>query len=260
MTDHEIKFSNGASYDRTTGAWSRIAGSQFLDWLAPAPGQKWVDIGCGTGAFTEQIIQNCSPLSVEGVDPSLEQIQYASGNPEIDLANFRTGDAMDLPFKVDQFDIATMALVLFFVPDPEIAVSEMKRVVRPGGTIAGYVWDVVNGGLHLEPFHVEFRRLNISYPLPPSAQISKMETLEKLWSESGLTSIRTKRFKVERIFSSFEELWNFGEETTALAPVLKSLDQKIIENIKAGLKTKIPPADDGSVKYSAYVNAIQGRG
>ena len=87
---------------------------------------------------------------------------------------------MDLPFKADQFDIATMALVLFFVPDPEIAVSEMKRVVRPGGTIAGYVWDVVNGGLHLEPFHVEFRRLNISYPLPPSAQISKMETLEKL--------------------------------------------------------------------------------
>ena len=103
MADHEIKFSNGASYDRTTGVWSRIAGSQFLNWLSPTPRQRWVDIGCGTGAFTEQIIQNCSPLSVDSLDSSIEQIQYASDKLMINTANFQTGDAMDLPFKADQF-------------------------------------------------------------------------------------------------------------------------------------------------------------
>jgi len=88
VADHEIKFSNGASYDRTTGVWSQIAGSQFLNWLSPTPRQRWVDIGCGTGAFTEQKIKNCSPLSVDSLDSSIEQIQYASNKLMVNSANF----------------------------------------------------------------------------------------------------------------------------------------------------------------------------
>src|SRR6516165_4230024 len=140
MAESQIRFEDGAAYERAMGNWSRRAGSTFLDWLAVPPGLKWVDIGCGNGAFTELIVERCAPAEVQGIDPSEGQLAFAHTRSAARVAKFGRGDATSLPFPADTFDVATMALVISFVPDPIKGVAEMVRVVRPGGTVAAYVW------------------------------------------------------------------------------------------------------------------------
>jgi ubiquinone/menaquinone biosynthesis C-methylase UbiE len=141
-----IRFDDGAAYERTMGVWSRIAGERMLDWLAPAPGLGWIDVGCGGGAFTDLVIGRCAPREIDGVDPAAAQIDFAAARPGARAARFRVGDAMALPFENDRFDVAIMALVIFFVPDPARCVAEMARVTRPGGAVAAYAWDVFGDG------------------------------------------------------------------------------------------------------------------
>ena len=93
------------------GIWSRLAGDIFLDWLAPTTGLRWIDIGCGNGAFTELIINRCAPAEVQGVDPSQGQLAFARARFTARVAQFQQGDAMVLPFSKNKFDVAVMALV-----------------------------------------------------------------------------------------------------------------------------------------------------
>src|SRR5215469_2702714 len=132
MAEHQIRFVDGAAYERMMGVWSRIAGDIFLDWLAPAAGLRWLDVGCGSGAFTELLSQRCAPSALDGVDPAEAQLAFARTRPGVSTARFRQGDAMTLPFADDSFDAVTMALVIFFVPDPAKGVAEMARVVARG--------------------------------------------------------------------------------------------------------------------------------
>ena len=145
MEDQQIRFDDGASYERMMGVWSRLAGDVFLDWLKPGAGLRWVDVGCGNGAFTERVVKRFAPAEIHGVDPSEAQLNFARARPGVRTALFHLGDAMALPFSSDRFDVAVMALVIFFVPDPAKGVAEMVRVVRPGGEVAAYVWDIVGG-------------------------------------------------------------------------------------------------------------------
>ena len=90
------------------GTWSRLAGDAFLRWLAPAPGRRWVDVGCGNGAFTELLVERCAPSAVQGIDPSAEQIAFARARLPDGAARFDVGDAMALPYGDDAFDAAVM--------------------------------------------------------------------------------------------------------------------------------------------------------
>jgi SAM-dependent methyltransferase len=157
MAEQTIRFEDGDAYERTMGVWSRLAGDVFVDWLAPSPALRWIDVGCGSGAFVELLAQRCAPAEIQGIDPSEAQLAYARGRPAARVAEFRQGDAMALPFDDNRFDAAEMALVIFFVPDPAKGVAEMARVVRPGGIIAAYAWDMLGGGFPFAPIQAELR-------------------------------------------------------------------------------------------------------
>ena len=146
MAEPQIRFDDGAAYERMMGVWSKLAGEIFLDWLAPRSGLRWIDVGCGNGAFTELIVKRHAPAEVQGVDPSDGQLAYARTRPTTRIAQFRQGDAMELPFASQSFDAAVMALVIFFVPDPGKGVAEMVRVASKGGIVAAYAWDIPGGG------------------------------------------------------------------------------------------------------------------
>src|SRR5262245_7307906 len=135
MAEPKIHFDDGAAYEQLMGVWSRYAGEIFLDWLKPPLGLRWIDIGCGNGAFTKILVDRCQPIEVQGIDPSEEQLAYARTRPASRVTEFRRGDAMALPFSAGRFDAAVMALVVVFVPDPAKGIAEMVRVVRPGGIV-----------------------------------------------------------------------------------------------------------------------------
>ena len=81
MAEHQIRFEDGAAYERMMGTWSRLAGEIFLDWLAPRAGLKWIDIGCGSGAFTGLLVERCAPAEVQAIDPSEAQLSFARARP-----------------------------------------------------------------------------------------------------------------------------------------------------------------------------------
>ena len=111
MNEPKIRFDDGAAYEEMMGVWSRLAGEIFLRWLSPPSGLRWIDIGCGNGAFTELLVERCSPVEVQGIDPSEGQLAFARTRPASRVAEFRQGGAMALPFSADRFDAAVMALV-----------------------------------------------------------------------------------------------------------------------------------------------------
>ena len=211
MAENQIRFEDGASYERAMGVWSRLTGEIFLDWLAPHPGLRWVDIGCGSGASSELLIERCAPAEVQGIDPSEQQLAFARARPAARLAEFRQGDAMALPFAENRFDAAVMALVIYFVPDPAKGVAEMARVVGPGGIIAAYAWDMLKGGSPGGPIIAEMHTMGITASLfPPSVEASRLEALRDLWAGAGLQAIETRQISVLRTFADFDEFWTMN--------------------------------------------------
>jgi ubiquinone/menaquinone biosynthesis C-methylase UbiE len=93
MSEQPNFFTDGAAYERLMGRWSALVGEVFPDWLAQPKGLRWLDVGCGNGAFTELIVAHCAPAEVQGLDPSEAQIAYARTRSGVRLTQFRRGDA-----------------------------------------------------------------------------------------------------------------------------------------------------------------------
>lgn len=259
MAEFKIRFDDGAGYERMMGVWSRLAGDIFLDWLAPAAGLRWVDIGCGNGAFTELIVERCAPAEIQGIDPSQAQLAFARTRPAARVAHFQQGDAMALPFPERRFDVAVMALVLFFVPDPVKGVAEMVRVVRPGGTITAYLWDLPGGGFPMEPVQAEMRAMGFPTVRPPSTDASRMDALRGLWTDAGLEQIETREIAVRRSFTDFADVWATCLLSPSVAAVLATMASGDVEQLKERLRARLPADAGGRITYGARANAIKGR-
>jgi len=259
MADLRIQFNDGAAYDQLMGRWSRLVGDIFLDWLAPAPGLRWIDIGCGSGMFTELIIERCAPTEVQGIDPSGGQLDFARTRPAARVAQFRQGDAMALPFLASSFDVAVMALVIFFVSDPVKGVTEMVRVVRPGGTVATYAWDMFGGGFPGEPIRAEMKLMGLTPPEPPRSDASRMAALREMWVGAGLREIETKEITVRRTFADFDDFWTLNLRGASVGPTIMAMPPSEADLLKARVRTRLPTDGEGRITYASRANAIKGR-
>jgi SAM-dependent methyltransferase len=240
------------------GKWSQLAGQTFLDWLGPKSGLRWLDVGCGNGAFTEMLVERCAPISAHGIDPSEGQLAFARTRPAARVAQFRQGDAMALPFPDDTFDAAVMPLVIFFVPDPAKGVAEMARVVCTGGTVTAYAWDMVGGGFPYEALHDEMRRLGVAVPVPPSPDASRIDALRDLWTGAGLVRVETREITVQRTFIDFDDYWTTILGGASVRQHLASMASRDLALLKARLHARLPADATGSITYSARANAVKG--
>jgi SAM-dependent methyltransferase len=259
MADQSIRFDNGAAYERFMGKWSQLAGETFLDWLAPEAGLRWLDVGCGNGAFTEMLVERCAPISVHGIDPSEGQLAFARSRPDSRLAQFHKGDAMAQPFRDDTFDVAVMPLVIFFVPDPAKGVAEMARVVRPGGTVTAYAWDMYGGGFPYEVLQAEMRALGITVPLPPSSGASRIGAMQDLWTDAGLHAIETREITVQRTFDDFDDYWTTILLGPNVGPKVAAMATEDLALLQERMRDRLPADAMGRVTYSARANAVKGR-
>jgi SAM-dependent methyltransferase len=260
MSEADRLFSDGEAYERLMGRWSRRVGEEFLAWLDLPKGLRWLDVGCGNGAFTEELIVRCAPVAVTAIDPSEDQLAYARVRSGAGIADFRVGNAQQLAFIDHSFDVAAMALVLGFLPDPAKAVAEMARVVRPGGWVAAYMWDLPGGGLPVAPIYKALRSLGSEAPLPPRPQDSTPRVMQDLWTHAGLESVDTRAIRIPVAFSGFDDFWD--SNTIPVGPLGKSIagmSATARDQLRAQLRDRLAVARDGRVAYEAFANAVKGR-
>lgn len=258
MTE-QIRFDDGSAYERYMGRWSRLVGDAFLDWVAPEPGLRWLDVGCGSGAFTEMIVNRYEPVSVHGIDPSEEQLEYARSRPALRNAELRSGDAMELPFARASFDAAVMPLVIFFVPDPAVGVAEMVRVVASGGIVAAYGWDLEDGGFPYEPLLAAIRETGAEVPEPPNPHASRTEVLRELWTGAGLEAVETREIVVRRTFAGFDDYWETIRGAPSFGSRLAATDPRDLARLEARMREILPVDAEGGITCEGRANAVKGR-
>lgn len=252
------RFHDGDAYEKMCGQWSRLAGELFIDWLAPKPGLSWLDVGCGNGAFTEVLLRRCAPSRVRAVDPSEGLLATARQRLVDDLVEIRQGSAEALPYDDDTFDAATMALVINFVPEPDKAVSEMVRVVKSGGFISTYIWDMMGGGFTMEPIREALKQMGIPSSMP-GAEITTMKNLREAWERAGITDVATTRIDIRLTYEDFEDFWESNMGTpNSIANIVKKLSSSNLETLKRQLRKTLSNDQSGQISYGAHVNAVKG--
>ena len=260
MTETQSFFTDGEAYQRMMGQWSRAAGEIFLDWLNLPRGLRWADIGCGTGAFTQLLLERCAPRELRAVDPSADQIAFARTTPAGKTVDFQVGDAQALPFGNGEFDAAGMALVITFIPDPVKALAEMKRVVKPGGTIATYVWDFTNGGSPQQPLREAIEASGVTVVHMQGHENSKREALDKIFTAASLDDVATRMIEIQVSYPDFDSYW---ASQTALANTtvqyLRKMSAPQVERVKAHLRERLPKDQSGRIAYTARASAAKGR-
>jgi SAM-dependent methyltransferase len=251
-------FTDGEAYERSMGRWSRQVGILFLDWLDLAKGLKCLDVGCGNGAFTEVLAASVAPSELTGVDPSEEQLAFAKVREGTKLAQFRIGDAQALPLRDGYFDVAIMALVIGFVPDPVRAVSEMARVVRPGGVVAAYMWGAPSSSPH-GPFYPAMRDLGFPVAARPN-NASEIGIMHSLWAQAEMVSIETRTIEIPVTFSDFDDFWISNSAPSGpVGKAIEKLSAADRERVRSHLRQQLPRDGAGRITYQASANAVKGR-
>jgi SAM-dependent methyltransferase len=255
-------WAQGDLYERYVGRWSRQVAPRFVRGLNQPAGLRWLDVGCGTGALCAAIVEQSSPASVTGVDPSpgfLETARQRLG----DRVDWRSGSATAIPLADASVDVVVSALVLNFVPDQHGALAEMSRVAVPGGTIAVYVWD------YAEKMELMRYFWDAAISLDPGvAQIDEMkrfpscrpEGLTQLFAEAGLQDIEVGAIDIDTPFASFDDYFAPFEGGQGPAPsYAMSLDPAARQRLRETLQQRIATNADGSISMIARAWAVHSR-
>lgn len=253
----------GVSYEQFMARWSRSVAVEFLQWLSIGPGKRWLDVGCGTGALSGQILDLASPSTIVAVDPAGSFIDYARQSYPDERLKFRIGDALYLPVDDGVYDVAVSGLVLNFIPYPVKAVKEMSRTLAEGGMVAAYVWDYAgemqllrsfwDTVVALDPAAKEFDE-GIRFPL------CRPDRLQELFSDSGLQDISSRALNVQIRFQTFEDYWMPFLGGTGPAPAyVANLPVGELGTFKQSLRERLPIEADGSMILTARAWAVRGR-
>ncbi len=197
---------SGAGYDTFMGRYSKELAPAFADVCVPAAPGRFLDVGCGPGALTGVAVARLGAAAVAAVDPTPGFVRTCQQRyPGVDV---REATAEALPFGDDGFDGAAAQLVLHFVTDPQVAVSEMARVVRPGGVLAAAVWDFTGGMQMLRAFWDAALSLDSAAPHEAhELRFGSPGELAELFSGGGLQDVAESTITVASRYDGFDELW-----------------------------------------------------
>jgi SAM-dependent methyltransferase len=201
-----VSFTVGAdAYDRFMGRYSVPLAPQLADFASVAPGQRVLDVGCGPGALTTELVARLGPAAVSAVDPSEPFVAAArERHPGVSV---RRATAEQLPFGDQAFDAALAQLVVHFMADPVDGLREMARVTRRHGVVAACVWDHAGGQGPLSLFWEAARELDPDVQDESQLAGSREGHLAQLFQPAGLHEIEDSALSVSVEHPSFENWW-----------------------------------------------------
>ena len=257
------RWTGGDDYERWIGRWSRPIGAAFVDWLGVAPGRRWLDVGCGTGALSQAILERADPARTIGIDPSDSFVEHARRQVVDPRVTFAVGSADGLPLEDGSADAIVAGLVLNFVPDLGAALAEMGRVAADGASVGGYVWDYA-GRMEL------IRRFfDAAVSLDPAAAsvdegvrfpVCAPGPLRTAFVEAGFGDVEVRSIEVPTVFADFDDYW--APFLTGVGPApgyaaSLSLDRR--DALRERLRADLPTSPDGSIHLVARAWAVRGR-
>ena len=187
------------------GRYSTLLAPQFADLAGVGSGQRVIDVGCGPGALTTELVERVGASNVAAVDPSESFVVAArERHPGVDV---QESPAETLPFADGIFDAALAQLVVHFMADPVQGLSEMARVTRAGGVVAACVWDHAGGQTPLAPFWQAVRELDPDEEGEGNLAGAREGHLTELFQEAGLREIEETALPVRVEHATFEEWW-----------------------------------------------------
>lgn len=265
-TTQTAVFADGGAYQKFMGERSRLGGQQFVKLLDLPARLSWLDVGCGTGAFSAVILEDCDPSALIGIDSSEQQVAVAQTELGNAFASFRVSDATRLPFEVDSFDVAVSSYVLNYVPEKQRMMDEMARVVRPEGMVAVSVFDHAGGRMSTHPVweligkrdpayreaEFEKRGWNITHP----------DALKAFFENAGLEDVTLDSIEIDESFTDFDEYWNSmtgSLPTSGMNLFLDALDQAGREEFKDELKSLVRAEPDGTIKAKSGSWVVRGK-
>lgn len=256
-------WADGDAYEAFMGRWSRKMAPKFLTWVRVPEGARVVDVGSGTGAMAEALLAR-GAASVQGFDLSPGFVEAAKRRLPDPRVQFTVADAQALPAPDASFDAAVSGLTLNFVPDPGRAVAEMKRVTRPGGIVAAYLWDLARGMGLLRNFWDVAVELDPDRagPLDEGRRFTlcSREALGELFRKAQLEDVRSGALTIEMPFENFEAYWSPFLGGQGPAPgYLASLDGGARERLRVALRSRVAPRGDGPFTLKARAWAVRGR-
>jgi len=252
---------SGDPYEYYMGRWSRLVAEQFVDWLAPQPGLQWLDVGCGSGALSEAIINRHNPETVMAIDQSegfVHTAQQRLGRRAI----CKVDNALSLSLDDDAVNISVSGLVLNFIPEPEKALAEMKRVTRKDGTVAVYVWDYAGKMEFLNHFWDVVVELDpAASPLHEGQRFpdAHADRLVARFTDAGFSRVEAVPLDIVTNFTSFDDYWQpfLGGQGPAPTYVAK-LGDADRDHLREMLVQGLPVKADGSISLSARAWATKG--
>ncbi len=255
-------WADGNEYEHYVGRWSSRIAPQFLAWLAVTPGRNWLEVGCGTGALTEAIIQHCAPSVLHAVEPSQDYLAAARSRLGEERVTFHRSGGETLPLPDESVDASVSGLVLNFIPDKASAVAEQTRVLVSGGVAAAYVWDYA-GRMELMRYFWD-----AAVALDPAAQekdeglrfpIARQEAMARLWQGAGLAQVETREVDVPTVFPDFEDYWRPFLGGQGPAPgYCMSLGEEQRAALRERVRATLPIQPDGSIRLIARALAVKG--
>lgn len=201
-----MSFEVGAgAYGRFMGRYSEPLAAQFVTLVGARAGQRALDVGCGPGALTEELVARLGAQAVAAIDPSEPFV--AANRARLPHVDIRSGMVEALPFPDDSFDLALAQLVVHFMADPEVGLSEMARVTRPDGLVAACVWDHAGGCGPLAVFWRAVRDLDPAAPDESELAGAREGHLVELFENAGLRRVESAKLTVRVGFTTFRDWW-----------------------------------------------------
>ena len=211
------------AYDSFMGRYSSQLSVQMADLAGVRTGQRVLDVGCGPGTLTAELVARLGPEAVAAVDPSSSFVEAARvRHPGVDV---RQASAESLPFEDGAFDAAIAQLVVHFMADPVAGLSEMARVTRTGGVVAACVWDHAGDHGPLVLFWTAARALDYDVPDESELAGTREGHLAELFEAAGLQDVESTIVTASREHQTFDEWWAPYERSVGPAGAyLASLD------------------------------------